>query len=64
MAVVVKTKLIWVGSKRRQIVVRPAAPPRRGWAEQFRQMRERGEGRSLWPDTSLSCFHEKEWDWI
>jgi antitoxin MazE len=49
--------------RRRQLVVRSSARPRRGWQERFREMRDRGEDRLLWPEISLSSFDKKEWDW-
>lgn len=49
--------------RRRHLIVRPASRPRQGWANRFREMRLRGDDRALWPDTALSSFDEKEWEW-
>ena len=49
--------------RRRQLVVRPASKPRQGWEVRFREMAARGDNRPLWPDTTLSSFDDKEWEW-
>lgn len=49
--------------RRKQLVVRSAHEPRRGWEDRFQEMSERGDDRPLWPDTPLTPFDEKEWDW-
>ncbi len=49
--------------RRKQLVVRPAYQPRQGWEARFREMSERGDDRLLWPDTTLTSFDEKEWEW-
>ncbi len=49
--------------RRRHLIVRSSARPRRGWEERFQEMRDRGEGGLLWPDVLLSAFDEDEWEW-
>jgi antitoxin MazE len=47
----------------RQLVVRPASRPRADWEDRFREMAQRGDDRPLWPETALTSFDEKEWEW-
>ncbi len=47
----------------RQLVVRPTSRPRAGWEDRFREMARRRDDRRLWPETVLSSFDEKEWEW-
>jgi antitoxin MazE len=49
--------------RERQLVVRPTSRPRSGWEIRFREMAQRGNDRPLWPETSLTSFDEKEWEW-
>jgi antitoxin MazE len=44
------------------LVIRPAAKPRAGWAESFRQMAERGDDALLDPPTP-TAWDEDEWEW-
>lgn len=46
------------------LIIRPAAKPREGWAEAFREMAKRGEDALLDPDVpSLTSWDEEEWEW-
>jgi antitoxin MazE len=47
----------------RQLVVRPTSHPRAGWEDRFREMAQRRDDRPLWPETALTSFDEKEWEW-
>jgi antitoxin MazE len=49
--------------RRKQLVVRPASRPRKGWDDRFREMAERGDDRPLWPEAALTSFDDKEWEW-
>lgn len=49
--------------RRKQLVVRSAYKPRRGWEDRFQEMSGRGDDRPLWPDTPLTLFDQTEWDW-
>lgn len=49
--------------RRKQLVVRQASRPRDGWEDRFRAMAERRDDRPIWPDTALTTFDEKEWEW-
>ena len=44
------------------IVIRSAKPPRAGWAEAARKMRERGEDHLEDPNKSTR-FDREEWEW-
>ena len=44
------------------IVIRSAKPPRAGWAEAAKKMRERKEDSLLEPPTSTR-FDREEWEW-
>ncbi len=44
------------------LVIMPAKPPRYGWAEAARTLRERGESPLLDPPTP-SRFDEEDWEW-
>ena len=47
-----------------QIIIRPLLAPRAGWAEQFRQMAERGDDKLLDNDSAgLTSWDEIEWAW-
>jgi len=48
---------------RKRLVVRPVSKPRRGWEARFREMSRRGDDRPVWPESALSSFDEKDWDW-
>jgi antitoxin MazE len=45
-----------------QIVIRPAAGPRAGWAEKFQAMARAGDDGLLDPELS-SRWDETEWQW-
>ena len=45
-----------------RIVIRAARPPRTGWEEAARAMRERGEDKLLDPPTPTR-FDQEEWEW-
>ncbi len=45
-----------------RIVIRAARPPRTGWEEAARAVRERGEDKLLDLPTSTR-FEQKEWEW-
>lgn len=46
------------------LVIRPARPPRGGWAQAFRQMAGHGDDASLADiPTTLSEWDEEEWEW-
>ena len=45
-----------------RIVIRAARPPRAGWEEAARTMRERGEDKLLDPPTPTR-FDQEEWEW-
>jgi antitoxin MazE len=47
----------------RQLVVRPTSRPRAGWEDRFREMAGRRDERPLWPETALTSFDRKEWEW-
>lgn len=47
----------------RQLVVRPMSRSRAGWEDRFREMARRRDDRPLWPETALTSFDEKEWEW-
>jgi antitoxin MazE len=47
----------------RQLVVRPTSRPRVGWEDRFREMAQRGDDRPLWPETALTSFDQREWEW-
>ena len=49
--------------RRKQLVVRPALGPRQGWDDRFLEMAERGDDQPLWPETALTSFDDKEWEW-
>ena len=44
------------------IVIRSAKPPRAGWAEAAKRMRELGEDRLIDPMENTQ-FDRKEWEW-
>lgn len=47
-----------------RLILRPAARPRQGWAEQFQRMAELGDDRLLdAEDLSASIWDETEWEW-
>ncbi len=45
-----------------RIVICRAAPPRAGWADAARRMREHAEDRLLDPPTATQ-FDKEEWEW-
>jgi antitoxin MazE len=45
-----------------RIIIRAARPPRAGWAEAARRMRERHDDELLDPSTPTRFDHE-EWEW-
>jgi antitoxin MazE len=45
------------------LIVRPSTHPRADWADQFRQMAERGDDRLLDPDVTLTEWEASEWQW-
>jgi antitoxin MazE len=45
------------------LIVRPSMHPRSTWADQFRQMAERGDDRLLDADLSLTEWEATEWQW-
>lgn len=48
----------------RQIIIRSADHPRRGWEEAFRAMAERGDDVLLDPEpVTLSSWDDAEWEW-
>jgi antitoxin MazE len=49
--------------RRKQLVVRSAFRPRKGWDDRFREMAGRGDDRPLWPEAALTSFDDKEWEW-
>jgi antitoxin MazE len=47
-----------------QLIVRPVAPARRGWDEQFQAMAAHGDDRLLDGDIPLpTAWDEREWEW-
>ena len=47
-----------------QLIIRPAHPPRSGWAEQFKTIAERGENYLLDAEVaSLTDWDDEEWEW-
>jgi antitoxin MazE len=48
----------------RQIVIRPVAKPRQGWAQKFRAMAERGDDKLLDADAvGQTSWDKEEWQW-
>jgi len=45
------------------LILRPSSHPRADWAEQFRQMAERGDDQLLDPDLTLTEWEASEWQW-
>ena len=45
------------------LIVRPSSRPRTDWADQFRQMAERGDDRLLDADDTLTEWEATEWQW-
>ncbi len=45
------------------LIVRPSSRPRADWADQFRQMAERGDDQLLDPDLTLTEWEASEWQW-
>jgi antitoxin MazE len=45
------------------LIVRPSLRPRADWADQFRQMAERGDDQLLDPDLTLTEWEASEWQW-
>ena len=45
------------------LIVRPSTRARANWAEQFRQMAERGEDQLLDSDVVLTEWEATEWQW-
>jgi antitoxin MazE len=46
-----------------QLVIRSSSAPRAAWAEQYRQMAERGEDTLLDAEQPLSAWDATEWEW-
>jgi antitoxin MazE len=46
-----------------RLIVRPSSHVRADWAEQFRQMAERGDDHLLDPDFTLTEWEATEWQW-
>ena len=45
------------------LILRPSTHPRADWAEQFRQMAERGDDQLLDPDITVTEWEATEWQW-
>ena len=45
------------------LILRPSPHPRAGWADQFRQMAERGDDRLLDPAVPMTEWEATEWQW-
>jgi antitoxin MazE len=45
------------------LIVRPSSHPRADWAEQFRQMAQRGDDHLLDSDLTLTEWEASEWQW-
>ena len=45
------------------LIVRPSTHPRADWAEQFRQMAERGDDHLLDSEVTLTEWETTEWQW-
>jgi antitoxin MazE len=45
-----------------QLIIRPSAGPRAGWAEQFQQMAANGDDTLLDDDSALTSWQEPEWN--
>jgi antitoxin MazE len=45
------------------LIVRSSAHPRADWAEQFRQMAERGDDQLLDTEVTLTEWETTEWQW-
>ena len=45
------------------LIVRPSTRPRADWADQFRQMAERGDDHLLDSDLALTEWEATEWQW-
>ena len=45
------------------LIVRPSSRSRTDWADQFRQMAERGDDRLLDADVTLTEWEATEWEW-
>jgi antitoxin MazE len=46
-----------------QLIIRPGARPRAGWAEQFQRMAANGDDTLLDDDSALTSWEETEWEW-
>ena len=47
----------------RQLVIRPVAGPRAGWAEAFQAMAQEGDDEMLDPELGASRWDKEEWVW-
>jgi antitoxin MazE len=47
----------------RQLVIRPVAGPRAGWAEAFQAMAQEGDDEMLDPEPGASRWDKEEWVW-
>jgi antitoxin MazE len=45
-----------------QLIIRPGAGPRAGWAEQFQRMAANGDDMLLDDNSALTSWEEKEWE--
>ncbi len=45
------------------LILRPSSRPRADWADQFRQMAERGDDHLLDSDVPLTEWEASEWQW-
>lgn len=50
--------------EKNRIIIRPVHQARKGWAEAFRAMGEKGDDELLIPDNEIShSWDEEEWQW-
>ena len=50
-------------ASRGAIVIRPASRPRSNWAALFKEMAQHGDDRLLEPESAVSAWDKKEWQW-
>lgn len=52
-----------ITTKKNQIIIKPCAGPRTGWAEAFQEMARAGDDRLLEVGNLENEWDEEEWEW-